>query len=161
MVQQRPTSGQICGNQATVEKTRRKEITVLWKGTVSMGRATELRSCRVTEEADAVSCSPSSPRMLTLPVLCLWPLAIPFQGSFRLVGILRICPAIQILCLWVEWAKWNISGKDFKLQAVNPRTVASWVSFKPYPGLLKHILSATAQVEKFMSCSVIHSSLDN
>lgn len=153
MVQQRPTSGQICGNQATVER--------LVEGDGKHGKSHRVEKLQVTEEADAVSCSPSSPRMLTLPVLCLWPPAIPFQGSFRLVGILRICPAIQILCLWVEWAKWNISGYDFKLRAVNPRTVASWVSFKPYPGLLKHILSATAQVEKFMSCSAIHSSLDN
>lgn len=48
MVKQRYTPGQIFENRATVEKTRRKEITVLWKGTVSLGRVRELRSCCFT-----------------------------------------------------------------------------------------------------------------
>lgn len=133
MVQQRPTSGQICGNQATVEKIRRKEIPVLWKGTVSMGRATELRSCQVTEEAVAVSCSPSSSRMLTLPVLCLWPQAIPFQGSFRLVGILRICPAIQILLSLGGMSKTEHFRLKFQTPGCKPKN----------GGFLRSLLSLT------------------
>lgn len=119
-----------------------------------MGRVTELRSCRVTEEADAVSRSPSSTRMLTLLVPCLWPRAIPFQGSFRRVGILRICPAIQILLSVGGMSKMEHFRLKFQTPGCKPKNGGflrsllsltqdfSNISFLPQPKLrsLCHVL---------------------
>lgn len=62
-----------------------------------MGKPQSGEVSGMAEEAHAASCSPSSTLTLALPVRLrgLW--AIPFQGSFRRVGIPRICPAIWIL----------------------------------------------------------------
>lgn len=64
---------------------------------------------------------------------CLWPRAIPFQGCFRRVGILRICPAIQILLSVGGMSKMEHFRLKFQTPGCKPKN----------GGFLRSLLSLT------------------